>query len=128
MRRSSHTLLGRIHERVRLEAAHDVRGLYGFIDPVLRERWEARRQGEPARVLEKLRCQVESVRSADVEEVEILEARKVSEHHGGRPAAIVRSVVRYNGEPVARESRTTWVRNEGVWYSTAVEGRGAPDP
>lgn len=122
MRRSSHTLIGRIHERARLEARHDVDALYELIDPVIRRRRAEEREDEPERTLSAIRAFVETVRSAVVEEIEILEARKVSEHHGGRPAAEVRSVVRYNDRPTANESRTIWVRDHGVWYSTASNG------
>lgn len=109
---------------------HDVRGLYEFIDPVVRSRREEQRDDEPDRTLAEIRAFVQSVRSAEVEEVEILEARKVSERHGGRPAALVRSVVRYNERPVASELRTPWVRDRGVWYAaTPISGRwdGLPD-
>jgi hypothetical protein len=62
---------------------------------------------------------VAAIRTAEIEEVEILKAHKVSAEHGGRPAALVRAVVRYNQSPSAHESITTWVRDRGVWYSTA---------
>jgi hypothetical protein len=125
MRRSNHTLIGRVHEQARLEVQHDVEALYQFLDPVIRARREEQRD-EPRLTLSGIRAFVEGVRSAEVEEVEILEARKVSNRHGGRPAALVRSIVRYNNKPAAAESRTTWVRDHGVWYSTALNKRWSP--
>jgi hypothetical protein len=119
MPRSSNTLVGRVHEQAALEARHDVRALYGLIDPVLRARSEKEGDDEPDSTLAEIRSFVLTVQSAEVERVEILEAHKVCEIHGGRPAALVRSLVRYNGEPAARESRTVWVRDRDVWYSTA---------
>ncbi len=123
MRRSNHTLLGRVHEQARLEAQHDVEALYELADPVIRAHREKQQYDEPERTLSDIRNFVATVRSAKVEEVEILEARKVSHSHGGRPAALVRSIVRYNDEPAANESRTIWVRDHGVWYSTASNER-----
>ena len=123
MRRSNHTLIGRVHEQARLEAQHDVEALYEFVDPVIRACREKQRDDEPELMLSDIRTFVKAVRSAEVEEVEILEARKVSERHGGRPAALVRSIVRYNDKPAANESRTIWVRDHGVWYSAAVNKR-----
>lgn len=128
MRRSPNTLLGRVHGQALLEVQHDVAALYELIDPVLRSHRERQRDDEPERTLSEIRAFVQSVRSAEVEEVEILEAHKVSERHGGRPAARVRSVVRYNERPVAEELHTTWVRDRGVWYTTAPAGRRLPAP
>lgn len=118
MRLSKHTLLGRVHEQVRLEAERDVEALYAFIDPAIRAR-EEQEGDEPAATLAAIRRFVEAVRSAEVVEVEILEARKACERYGGRPAARVRSVVRYDDAPAATEFHTVWVRDRGVWYSTA---------
>lgn len=122
MRLSSHTLIGRVHEQVRLEVEHDVDSLYEFIDPIIRTRRETERNDEPELTLSGIRSLVNEVRSASVEEVEILEARKVCERYAGRPAALVRSSVRYNDEPHTRKSRTIWVRDHGVWYTTEVTG------
>ncbi len=119
MRISSHTLLGRVHEQVRLEVARDVQALYELIDPVVRARLEARSAEEPESTLRAIRRFVDAIRTAQLEEVEILEARKISEEQGGRSAALVRSIVRYNEEPTANESRILWVRDRKVWYSTA---------
>ena len=119
MRLSSHTLLGRVHEQIRLEVRGDVRALYEFMDPLVRARLEAERGAPPESTLTVIRRFVHAIRSAEVEEVEILEARKVSEDHGGRSAAVVRSIVRYNEGPTANESRIQWVREQKVWYSTA---------
>lgn len=121
MRLSGHTLLGRVHEQVRLEARHDVEALYALVDPVVRARREAERDDEPERTLSGIRDFVKEIRSAEVERVEILEARRVCKRHGGRPAARVRSSVRYNDEATAREWRAVWVRDQGVWYSTSPE-------
>jgi hypothetical protein len=126
MRRSKHTLIGRIHEQARLEAQHDVEALYEFIDPVIRARREQQRDDEPELTLSDIRAFVKAVRTAEVEEVEILEARKVSKRHSARPAALVRSIVRYNDKLTANESRTIWVRDHGVWYSTALNKRWWP--
>ena len=126
MRRSNHTLIGRIYEQARLEARHDVEALYEFIDPVMRARREQQRGDEPELTLSDIRTFVAVVRTAEVVEIEILEARKVSKRHGGRPAALVRSIVRYNDEPTTNESRTIWVRDHGVWYSTALNKRWWP--
>lgn len=123
LRRSSHTLIGRVHVQASLEARHDVAALYELIDPVIRARREAQRDDEPDRTLSIIRAFVASVRAAQVEEVEILEAHRVCERQRGRPAALVRSVVRYNDEPAAHESRTLWVRDRKTWYSTAVDER-----
>lgn len=120
MRRSTNTLLGRVHEQARLEARRDVDALYAFVDPVLRTRREAQAGDEPERTLGEIRSFVATLRSAEVEAVEILEARKICERYGRRPAALVRSVVRYNDEPFARETRTIWVRDNGAWYTTAL--------
>lgn len=126
--RSPNTLLGRVHEQASLEARHDVEGLYRLIDPAIRARREAEREDEPGVTISHLRKLVEPVETAEVEEVEILEAHKVSGRHGGRPAALVRSVVRYNRNASSRESRTesrtVWVRDGGVWYCTALPGSG----
>jgi hypothetical protein len=119
MRISSHTLLGRVHEQVRLEVARDDQALYELIDPVIRARLEARSADEPESTLLTIRKFVAAIRTAQLEEVEILEARKVSEEQGGRSAALVRSIVRYNEEPTPNESRILWVRDRKVWYSTA---------
>jgi hypothetical protein len=116
--RSRRTLLGRIHERARLEASRDVDALYAFVDPERRARLEVERDEEPERTLAKIRTRVAHVRSAEVLEVEILDVRKASHRHGGRAAALVRSVVRYDDAPAARESRSIWVRDEGTWYWT----------
>lgn len=123
MRRSSHTLIGRVHEQARLESAHDVHALYEFIDPAIRAKRETERVDEPDLTLSAIREFVELVTTAEVEEVEILEARKSSERLGGRSAALVRSVIRYNQKPTASESRTIWVRDHGVWYSRALSKR-----
>lgn len=129
-RPSPNTLLGRIHEQASLEERHDVEGLYRLIDPAIRARREAERDDEPGLTISHLRNLVEPVETAEVEEVEVLEARKVSRRHGGRPAALVRSVVRYTRQASSgrsrTESRTLWVRDRGVWYSTALP-RSQPD-
>lgn len=101
MRRSSHTLIGRIHEHARLEVEHDAEALYEFIDPVVRARLEEQRDDGAEPTLSDIRAFVKTVRSAEVEEVEILEAHKVSDRYGGRPAALVRSIVRLGGHPKA---------------------------
>jgi hypothetical protein len=124
MRISSHTLLGRVHEQIRLEVRGDVRALYEFLDPVVRARLEAEGGDPPESTLTAIRRFVNAIRTAELEEVEILEARKVSEDQGGRSAAVVRSIVRYNEEPTVNESRVQWVRDQKVWYSTApIRGR-----
>jgi hypothetical protein len=120
MRRSRHTLLGRVHERVRLEAARDVEALYALLDPVLRARREEQ-PDEPERTRSRIRARVATIRSAEVVEVEILAAEKVCSRHGGRPAARVRAVVRYDDAPAARESTSVWVRERGVWYAAAPD-------
>lgn len=124
MRLSSHTLLGRVHEQIRLEVRGDVRALYEFMDPVIRARLEAESGEPPESTLTAIRRFVNAIRTAELEEVEILEARKVSEDHEGRSAAVVRSIVRYNEELTANESRIEWVRDQKVWYSTAPTRRG----
>ena len=124
MPRSNHTLLGRVHEQARLEAAHEVQALYELIDPAIRAKRETQRPDEPDLTLAAIRESVKHVETAEVEEVEILEAHKSSERLGGRPAALVRSVIRYNQKPTATESRTIWVRDHDVWYSRAREPRG----
>lgn len=116
---SKNTLLGRVHLQIALEARHDVEGLYELIDPTLRARRERERDDEPGQTLAALREHIESITSAEIESVEVLEAKKSSELHEGRPAAIVRSTVVYSQEPRARSRRAVWVRHEGHWYSTA---------
>ena len=123
MRLSSHTLLGRVHEQIRLEVRGDVLALYEFMDPVARAHLEAESGDPPESTLTAIRRFVNAIRTAELEEVEILEARKVSEEHGGRSAALVRSIVRYNEGPTANESRIQWVRDQKIWYST-VPTRG----
>jgi hypothetical protein len=98
--------------------------LYGFIDPVIRARLEDEREDEPERTLAAIRELVGSLRSVEVVELEILEAQKVCRRHGERPAALVRVVLRYDDGPTAHERRTVWVRDRGVWYSTAPEYTG----
>ena len=123
---SIHTLLGRVHEQVRLEAERDVEALYEFIDPVIRSGRECERGDEPDSTLSAIREFVRSIESAEVEEVEILEARKSSDRLGGRPAALVRSSIRYNRKPTTTEYRTLWVRDHEVWYSTALNRSCSP--
>jgi hypothetical protein len=120
MRPSSHTLLGRAHERIRLEASRDIRGLYELLDPSVRMQHAARGEGEREATLSSIEAFVGPIETAEVVEIEVLEARKVSEAHGGRAAALVRSLVRYNGEEAAKESRTEWVRDQGVWYAATL--------
>ena len=117
---STTTLLGRVHQHASLEQSHDVEALYRFIDPALRARRERERVGEPDLTLANLRKFVSTVESAQVEEVEILEAHKACARHGGRPAALVRSVVRYNHEPDPQTFRTVWVKEGDTWYSTGA--------
>jgi len=119
MRRSGNTLIGRVYERVRLEAEQDVEALYGFVDPAIRARRQESRDDGAEPLRSAIRASVNEVRSATVEQVEIVAARKVCALHGGRPAALVRSIIRYNDSPELSESRTIWVRDEGAWYSTA---------
>lgn len=126
MRRSRNTLLGRAHEQVSLEAQGDVAALHRLLDPAIRARRERARRDEPERSLARIRAFVASVSRAEIESVEILDARKRSERQGGRPSALVRARVRYNDEPEADELRTRWVRDGEVWYATAVEGRPRP--
>jgi len=128
MRRSRNTLVGRVHEQARLEVRHDVAALYALIDPRIRARLEGRRDDRHEEVLAELRASCATVRSAEVEEVEILEARKSCERHGGRPAALVRSVVRYDERPTAHETREVWVRDGGVWYTTVSGGASRRQP
>jgi hypothetical protein len=118
MRRSRNTLIGRVHEHARLEAEHDVGALYEFVDPAIRARRESLRDGERQLTLADLQAFCETIYSAEVEEVEILQARKRCERHGGRPAALVRSIVRYNGNSAPAETRAVWVRDDSVWYFT----------
>ena len=116
---SSNTLLGRVHLQVALEARHDVEGLYELIDPTLRACREREQDDEPGQTLAALRAYVETIRSAEIESVEIVEAKKSSSRHGGRPAATVCSRVVYSREPQARSRRAVWVRHDGQWYATA---------
>ena len=117
---SKTTLLGRVHQQASLEESHDVEALYQFIDPAIRGRRERERQDEPNLTLSELREFVSRVETAQVEEVDILEARKVSTRHGGRPAALVQSVIRYNHEAKPQRFRTIWVKEGDTWYSTRV--------
>jgi len=126
MRNSGQTLLRRVHEQVALEVQHEHRALYEFIDPVIRARWEREREDEPLLTLGEIEEFVRSIRNATVEEVQILEAHKVSERHGGRPACLVRVVVGYNEQESPSEFRTAWVRDEGTWYSTALNKSRGP--
>lgn len=121
-RLSGHTLLGRAHERVRREAAGDVEGLYALLDPAIRARREAERDDEPERTLAELRAFVAGLRSVELVEVGILEATRRCAAQGGRPAARVRAVVRYNGATVPEESHTVWVRDAEVWYAATLSG------
>lgn len=120
--RSRDTLLGRVHVQVSLERAHDAEGLYRLVDPRLRARRERERDDEPALTLAELRAFLAGIASATVEEVRIVEARRHCSRHQGRPAALVHTRVRYNGEATPRESRTAWVQEAGVWYSTRPAG------
>jgi hypothetical protein len=117
---SKTTLLGRVHQQASLEESHEVEALYQFIDPAIRARREREREDEPELTLSELREFVSKVETAQVEEVEILEARKVSPRHAGRPAALVQSVIRYNHEAEPQRFRTTWVKEGDTWYSTGV--------
>jgi hypothetical protein len=115
---SKTTLVGRVHQQASLEQLHDVEALYQFIDPVIRARRERERVDEPDLTLSELREFVSRVRTAQVEKVEILDARKVCVHQGGRPAALVLSVIRYNEELEPQRFHTTWVKEGDTWYST----------
>jgi hypothetical protein len=120
---SRNTLLGRVHEQASLEERHDVEGLYRLIDPMARLRLEREPGDEPERIRSALREVVRSVGTVRVEEVEIVDATRTSARHGGRPAAVVRSIVRYDRDPEPRQRRATWVRDEGVWYTTEIATR-----
>jgi ribosomal-protein-serine acetyltransferase len=111
---SKKTLFGRVHELVRFEARRDVAALIGFVDPGVQDSRRGADESERARI----EALVGGIRTAAVEDVAVLHAAKVSPEHGGRPAARVRTVVRYNeeAEPVVTESE--WVRERGVWYTT----------
>ena len=123
MRYSRKTLFGRVHVLALLEVEHEVEALYEMIDPVLRAQREKASDNERDLALSGLGAFVQSVRSAEVDKVEILEASKACEQYGGRPAARVRRVVRYNGQPNPEATTTVWVRDEGVWYATALGER-----
>jgi hypothetical protein len=125
---SRHTLLGRVHEQASLEEQRDAEGLYQLIDPTIRARREQVRSDEPGLTLSELEEFARWVEAADVKHVEILEARKASKRHGNRPAALVRSVIRYNHRSEPQEFRTIWVRDSGIWYTTALCKRRSPPP
>jgi hypothetical protein len=115
---SKKTLFGRVHEQVRIEAMRDVAALYAFIDPRIRARREHERDDEPALTLDAIEAFVRPITTAVVEDIEVVEATKRSERQSGRSEALVRTAVRYNDDPTARRFEATWVRDEGVWYTT----------
>ena len=120
MNPSRHSLLARVHEQASLEERHAVDALYALIDPAIRRRREEERDDEPGLTLEQIRQFVLTVTTAEVENVQVLQVQETSKRHGGRPAALVSSLVRYNQGNQPQPFRTIWVRDNAVWYSTAI--------
>ncbi len=111
----------RVREQARLEQARDVDALCGLILPAYRASAE-----KLSRSAESLGQFVGRVRTAEFVSFEVERWEPTIERFGGAPAAVVRTVVRYNELPEPTSFRTIWVFVDSQWFTTAV-GKLWPD-
>ncbi len=111
----------RLAQHVRHEVQRDVKSLYEFIDPDIRESRAARFDIEPEHTMTQIREYTSHIHSAELVEFGIESySDQGGDDRGNVPTALVLSSVRYNEQAVPKQYRTPWVLRSGQWYTRAV--------
>jgi hypothetical protein len=116
-------LTSRIRKQIEMEIAGDVDGLYGLIDPKIREKRETERDDEPSLTMNGIRSFTSKIRSAEVTEIHF---SKWEVAHDGTPAAVAEVAIIYNSQSEPSKSRTVWYQRDGNWYTTSLGKRWFP--
>lgn len=114
------SLEARIREQIDCEVRRDVSALYEFTLPSINASRLARLAFEPEQTLSDIRDFVELVHTAEVESIEVEQFIPSLERHGGHPAAVAITQVKYNSDREANEFRCIWVYESGTWYTTSL--------
>ena len=116
-------LTRRINQKVSLEVAGDVAAIYELTLPQIREERIAERDDEPGLSLSGIEAYVTKISSAEVISVDIEKIHEQAPLYSDLPAALVVSIVRYNGSDVDSQSRTVWVLVDETWFTTSIGSR-----
>jgi hypothetical protein len=110
----------RIREQIATEVRRDVPALYQFTLPSIRARRVAEREDEPGLSLSSIREFIGLIAEAVVQSIRVERFQPSLERHGGCPATVVVTKVRYNGDERASEFRCIWVHSERTWFTTSL--------
>lgn len=113
-------LTSRIKQQISPEVAGDVAALYEFTLPQIREKRIAERDDEPGLSISGIEAFVAKISSAEVISVDIEKIHEKAPLYSDLPAALVGSIVRYNGSDIDSQFRTVWVLVDETWYTTSI--------
>jgi hypothetical protein len=110
-----YTLRQRVALQAELEHSGNVAALCELILPAYRATAEKLAQSTSS-----FEAFIKRIQSAELLSFEIEWWSPAVPRFGGSPAALIRTIVRYNVSAEPAHFRTIWVRVDGQWYTTAT--------